>query len=156
MLFDSSQVDFISGKQAAELEPIITLTESGRYHLFPSERFDDAMICLEALYPDDFGDCSYGARSNESKKDQDVTPETMERVEQLPWIQKDRELNAYSHRYLDKLVSQLFPEEGQIEEARRDFRRRCDDRKPMEEVIPKVLTLKSRLRRAAKFIVKGY
>lgn len=158
ILFDSSQVDFISGVQNKGLELIRTRIKENKFHLFPMERFDDAMICLEKLYPEDFTDCSYGKRSNVSNKDQQVTEKDLEMIKQLPWIEKDRKLHQLSFTYIDQLMNELFLDADDLERARDDFKRRCHLRLEIKKVTKKktAIPFVQRIKRAAKIILKGY
>ncbi len=157
---DVSQEEFIRGSlPSMPIEDLVNL-DFGTYHLFPTERFDDAMICLEKLYPEDFKDCSYGKRSNESKKDQEVTEEDYKLIEQLPWIEKDRELHAFSFQYIDKLLETLFPSSIDLEEARKEFKLRCDRKrenvsKARKKHTSKKITFIQRIKAAVKVILRG-
>ena len=125
----------------------------GRYarqlHLFPTERFDDAMICLERLYPDHLVDCSYGTRANVSTKDQEMDREVKEMIESLPWMGKDRELHLLAEKELETTLGRIFPREGELEEAREHYERRClkKRRLPKRRVMSTYLRVRERFLR---------
>ena len=152
---DVSQEAFIRGSQPSQSLESLVQQDFGAYHLFPTERFDDALICLEKLYPEDFRDCSYGARSNKSKKDQEVTPVDIGKIEQLPWIAKDRALHAFAHSQIDVLISKIFPDEVNLSDAREDFAERCHRRQEVKAQQHSKQSLSQRLRSAARIIIKG-
>ncbi|XOV91169.1 MAG: hypothetical protein ACFHWX_13260 [Bacteroidota bacterium] len=160
LLFDGPQTDFIIGDSKSTLELVEKYIEAKQFHLFPMERFDDAMICLEKLYPQDFKDCSYGNRSNVSKRDQEVTDEIISRIEQLPWIEKDRNLHELSIQYLDSLIVELFPDKQDLEKARSDFQLRCEAKKASLEnkksATIKKLSFTQRVKSAGRILLKGY
>ena len=159
-LFDCSQIDFIVGNQKSNIDTVVSFTDSGVFHLFPLERFDDAMICLEKLYPEDFLDCSFGTKSNISTKDQEVTEKDIELIGQLPWIEQDRKLHEFSFQYVDGLLAKLFPSKADLELARSDFKDRCAVKLKMTESQRKAHKVKlpfaSRVKTAARIILKGY
>lgn len=125
---DVSQAEFLRGDLPAGPLPALLEQPFGPVHLFPAERFDDALICLERLYPTDFTDCSYGERANTSHRDQTVTQQHLDMIERLPWIAADRDLNRFSHECLDECLAGAFGGDGELEAAREDFTRRCRER----------------------------
>ncbi|MFO7606140.1 MAG: hypothetical protein R6W72_07570 [Desulfurivibrionaceae bacterium] len=151
---DVSQEEFIRGS----LKPLpfkdLLKLDFGTFHIFPTERFDDAMLCLEALYPEDFRDCSYGKRANASKKDQEVTSQDIEMIERLPWIEKDRELHKFAFEYLDNLLKTIYMSDDALEQARNDFKFRCEmkKKKEMKEGSTR-LPLMKRIKSAARILL---
>jgi hypothetical protein len=161
MLFDCSQVDFLMS-EISNLSSVIEYSRNYNYHLLPTERFDDYLICLEKLYPDHFRDCSYGERSNVSKRDQKVTSSDKELIERLPWIDKDRSLHKFSIEYLDGLIASCFASEAKFARARTDFRKRCDEKSSTRmnasrPVVgnPPPMPMGRRFKSAARIILKG-
>ena len=152
---DVSQEAFIRGALPSQAHESLVQQDFGAYHLFPTERFDDALICLEKLYPEDFRDCSYGARSNKSKKDQEVTPEDIGKIEQLPWIAKDRALHAFAHSQIEDLLGKLFPDEINLTVAREDFAERCLMRREVRPQLKRKQPLAKRIPSAARIILRG-
>jgi hypothetical protein len=133
---------------------------ASRIDYFPTERFDDAMICLEKLYPEELGDCSYEARMNRAERDQEVDRETLELIEQLPWMDRDRHLHSLAVAHIDELLARFFSQPGELDAYRDGFRRRCDQRCvsspfPAAKAQPQRMSLKRRIRVAARVLVKG-
>lgn len=128
---------------------------SGRLLLFPSDRMNDCLICLETLFPKHFSDCSYAYNQNVSKKDQELSPETLSKVGQLPWITQDRELYNFASQHIDSLLLQLFPVKANLTAAREDFARRCLTRREARPLSGSKKPLSKRLRSAARIILKG-
>lgn len=152
---DISQEAYIRGSQPSRSLESIVKQDFGKYHLFPTERFDDALICLEKLYPDEFRDCSYGERSNTSKKDQEVTTEDLDKIEQLPWIAKDRALHAFAHEQINSLMEELFPDEVSVAAAREDFAERCKSKREAKPDFQNKAPISRRIRSAVQTIFKG-
>jgi hypothetical protein len=151
-----SQEEFICGDLHMGQPSDIIKQPFGVFHLFPLERFDDAMICLEALYPVYFKDCSYAVRLNKSFRDQKIDTEIIKMIERLPWIERDRELHRFSRQYLDRLLEELFPGKETLERARSDFRKRCEDRKEAFGKTTAKMPIEKRLKRAARILIRGY
>jgi hypothetical protein len=151
-----SQEEFICGDLHMGQPSDIIKQPFGVFHLFPLERFDDAMICLEALYPAYFKDCSYAMRLNKLFRDQKIDTEIIKMIEQLPWIERDRELHKFSQQYLDRLLEGLFPGKETLERARSDFRKRCEDRKEAFGKTTAKMPIEKRLKRAARILIRGY
>ena len=161
MLFDCSQVDFLMAG-IADLNSVIEYSRNYNYHLLPTERFDDSLICLEKLYPAHFRDCSYGERSNTSPRDQKVTSEDLKLIERLPWIGKDRNLHKFSIAYLDELIESCFVSEDEFAAARTDFRKRCDEKSSTSlsgnmkaDGKTSAMPMGRRLKSAARIILRG-
>lgn len=100
--------------------------QSGRIVVLPTERFDDAAIWLERTYPEDFSDCSYVFR-NRSRRDQQVSEQLLkDMIEMMP---EDAQFHEQQSRAFDESFKSLFADESEMNEAREDFRRRCQRRK---------------------------
>jgi len=127
----------------------------GRLLLFPTSRMNDCLLYLENLYPDQFTDCSYASRQNVSKKDQELTPETLTKINQLPWMKLDRELYDFACQNFDASLQQLFPDEVNLSAAREDFAQRCLARRELKPQQQRKQPLVKRLRSAARIIIKG-
>jgi hypothetical protein len=151
-----SQEEFVCGDLHVGQPSDIIQQPFGVAHLFPLERFDDAMICLEALYPVYFKDCSYAVCLNKSFRDQKIDTEIIKMIERLPWIERDRELHRFSRQYLDRLLEELFPGKETLERARSDFRKRCEDRKEAFGKTTAKMPIEKRLKRAARILIRGY
>ncbi len=122
---DVPQDEFIRGHLAeSDFAQYLSLG-FGTYHLFATEYFDEAMILLENMYPDSFKDCSYGAKVNQSKRDQEVTPEILRKIARLPWIERDSRLHDFSMQYSEDLVKKVFNTPEEFKSARDNWLRRC-------------------------------
>lgn len=154
--YDVPQEEFIRGDWAPMPFQQFLHPDFGIYHLFPTERFDDAMLCLEALYPNDFKDCSYGSRSNVSKRDQKVTDKDLELIEQLPGIKKDRELCTFATEYLDNLLTEIFGSGDRLEIARANFKYRCEQKRNLaKDANNGRLSLTGRMKKAINILLRG-
>jgi hypothetical protein len=116
---------------------------------------NDCLIYLEKLFPNYFADCSYAGRQNVSKKDQELTPETLSKVNQLPWITQDRELYAFASQHFDASLEQLFPDKANLTAAREDFAKRCLVRREVRPQLKRKQPLAKRIRSAARIILRG-
>ncbi|MFO7606139.1 MAG: sulfotransferase family 2 domain-containing protein [Desulfurivibrionaceae bacterium] len=122
-----------------------------RLLLFPQDRFNDAMICLEKMFSQSFHDCSYGRKANVSTRDYELTEEDKTAVERLPWLSDDDELVAASHEFIDGLTRDLFPSKSSLETAREDFRKRCHKKYEQLNQLSKV-SFPSRVRLALRVL----
>jgi hypothetical protein len=156
ILFDVPQLDFIVGAGEGGMNMVTALTQAEQFHVFPMERFDDAMLCLEAMFPGDFGDCSYGQRSNEAN---DAVPDqdAVALAERLPWIPRDMTLHRFACDHLDGLIRQCFPDDDGLRAAREGFARRCEERLRRETAVvsPAPMPMVARIRAAARLLLKG-
>ena len=161
MLFDCSQIDFLMAGTAS-LDSVLEYSRKYEYHLLPSDRFDDSLICLEKLYPTHFRDCSYGERANTSSRDQKVTKEDLNLIEKLPWIDKDRGLYDFSIAYLEGLIERCFDTKEEFVAARSCFQKRCDQKtlsimnsKGQVAGKSRSMPMMYRLKSAARIILRG-
>jgi len=99
--------------------------EAGRLLLFPQDRFDESMVCLERLFSQSFCDCSYGAKSNVSLKDHTLSAQDIASIESLPWISEDEKLLSIAHDFLDDLIKAVFAVENEFETSKKQFLLRC-------------------------------
>lgn len=122
---DVSQYAFLLGDTPNVEFKEVLRNKSFDLQIFPTERFDDAMLCLERLYPADFKDCSYYRRVNQSIWDQEVTDKVRSLILQLPLIEEDKRLHQYSLTHLDDTLSSVFPSIESLDEARSSYKARC-------------------------------
>ena len=124
--FDDSQLDWLVGERYAQLDTVEAAVDSGQVLLFPTEKFDCAMVLLERLFPRDFSNCAYAARVNVSAKDinRDAKAERAA-AEILPWLSDDRSLHQLACANLDNLVAKAFPSDAEMHSALENFRGRC-------------------------------
>ncbi|MDB4778319.1 sulfotransferase family protein [bacterium] len=119
----NSQVYFLSnGKSSDELCEIEKIIEMGRAYLFPIERFDEACICMERLFPKNFLDLSY-VRANVSKRDATVTPD--EREFAFRYLKNDYPVFDLSNKFLDATLLSAFPSLEERATSLVEFKDRC-------------------------------
>ena len=109
--YATSQTAFLAGERGpAGVAKLAPLVAADRLLLLPTERFDDACLLLEALFPEDFTDCSYPGRMNVSRQDQDVTPDDRDAIRDL--VADDYEVLQLAREAFDQRFRALFPEGG--------------------------------------------
>ena len=119
----NSQISFLNGGVSSErLDEIETVLQTGRVLLFPIERFDEAVVAMERVYPACFPDMSY-VRANVSVRDGEVSSEDLEFVR--PYFSNDTPLWELSQRELDLFVGRAFPDAEERAAALEEFRDRC-------------------------------
>jgi hypothetical protein len=122
----NSQINFLSGGRSnTDLTLVQAAIDTGRAFLFPVERFDEACICLEKVYPDAFSDLSY-VLTNVSRKDEMVTPENREFIR--PFLASDLPLIELAHEQLDHLLKSAFASQIEGQTFLAEFRDRCSRR----------------------------
>ncbi len=122
----NSQIYFLNGgKSFSDLAVVNSALETGRAYLFPVERFDEACICLEQLFPEAFSDLSY-VLTNVSKKDEPVSQE--DRAFIRPHLAKDTPLVELSHQKLDQLLNLAYPTSIDRQTSLAEFQDRCSRR----------------------------
>lgn len=102
--------DLVDLAGAAGLEQITELVARDRLVLFPMTRFDEMMCWLEARWPDDFTDTTYGSRENPSRYDQSAAGaigKLLDRLRAHPALETDLHLHELAHRELDRQVGRL-------------------------------------------------
>jgi hypothetical protein len=130
-LLDSPQLDWLVGRTDAALEDVAPSVQAGRLLLFPTEDFDLACVLLETLFPDDFKDCSYGARVNVSAAAEDAGgDENDAAAEGLPWVAADRALHRLAKSNIDALAERVLGDPSERAEALAELARRCAERGP--------------------------
>ncbi len=122
----NSQVFFLSGgKSRRDLRLIHEAVATGQAFLFPVERFDEACLFLERMYPDAFPDLSY-VLANVSHKDAAISQEDREFVR--PLLADDVPLVELAHRELDACLARAFSSELDRQTTMAEFRDRCSRR----------------------------
>lgn len=105
-----------------DTDGIRALVDSGRLLPLPLERFDEALLVLQATFPDRFRDVRY-VRQNESKKDRAFDPALRARVvERMP---RDLALHALANSWLDAQIAQRFADRATFDSALAVHRGRC-------------------------------
>lgn len=119
----NSQIYFLNGGIGFEDMSIIEQAiATGRTHFYPIERFDEACICLERLYPTTFSDLSY-VLANVSKKDAEISAADRELARQ--YLQPDYPAIELAHRQLDETLRRAFHSQDDRRSALAEFRDRC-------------------------------
>jgi len=122
-----SQLCFLNqGRSDRDLTVVHQALATGRAFLFPVERFDEAAICLETLFPETFRDLSY-LPVNQAERTQDVAPEDLALVRRH--VSGDLPLYDLACQELERCLAQCFPRREDFEAARRDFQARGSVRK---------------------------
>lgn len=91
--------------------------------LFPLERYDEACVVLEAMFPRQCPDLSYAGRRNASERSA-PSPRVLELLSQ--WLQDDRETWALGNACLDAAVSEVTAQGASLEDRLLEFRMRCE------------------------------
>ena len=55
----------------------------GQLHLFPMEKFDEAVVTLNKLYPKEFADVSYSRSNVNKKKPSSISEHTKKEIEEI-------------------------------------------------------------------------
>jgi hypothetical protein len=96
---------FLGCGQPAQPAAVARLLDLGWAHVFPLERFEEAMLALEHAYPADFRDTSFTVR-NSAPRDTAADPAIRELVGKHSPL--DTALLALAHQHLDQLLNRLF------------------------------------------------
>ena len=116
----NSQVYFLNGGRSFDdMSLIETALESGQAYLFPIERFDEACICLEQLFPESFQDLSY-VMTNVSKKDTSIDPDDQLFV--ADYLSKDQPVWDLADRFLNATLDRAFDSTDEREARLTEFR----------------------------------
>lgn len=92
--------------------------------LFPLERFDEACLLLERVFPADFKSCHYQRVANRSKADQQPTDKSLSVLsEQLDAA--EFELHSRARDWIDRAIIKAWDVPSMRERAMIDFHRRC-------------------------------
>lgn len=122
----NSQVYFLNGGQSFDDMTLIqNALATGQAWLFPIERFDEACICLERLFPESFKDLSY-VRSNVSKKDTVIDPEDQLFV--ADYLSKDQPVWDLANRFLKETLKRAFANDDDRDATLAAFRELCGRR----------------------------
>jgi hypothetical protein len=124
---------FILGGSHSEggIQTIKDRAKNGHLICLPTERFDEACILLERLFPNDFKDCSY-AHYNVSKQKSTVSDKQTATISEF--MKLDFRLLEFANQYLDSSLKSVFKDLGEFRTYRDDFRRRCDLQKRRQRI----------------------
>ncbi len=119
----NSQIYFLNGGRSFDDMTLIhEALKTGQVYLFPIERFDEACICLERLFPTMFSDLSY-VKANVSKKDATISDD--EKAFVYEYLKLDYPLFELAHQEMDKCLEKAFSSEDDRRTALADFTDRC-------------------------------
>ena len=122
----NSQIYFLNnGRSKEDMQVIRNSLDSKRAFLFPIERFDEACICLERLYPLQFADLSY-VRANVSTRDTGISEE--EHAFALRYLKHDYPVFDLSKNFLDQTLERAFNSIEDRDAALEEFQDRCSRR----------------------------
>lgn len=122
----NSQIYFLNGGQGnEEMQVIENAIATGQTFLFPIERFDEACICLEKLFPNAFKDLSY-VKTNVSKRDLEISKEDRKFVQS--YLENDYAVFDLAKEQIESCLNNAYPSEQERESALEDFRDRCSRR----------------------------
>lgn len=97
----------------------------GKLHMFPIDRFDESLVLLKKLYPNDFSDISY-SRTNVNKSRPEKDEEAIkERIAKLEF--KDQILYELAQKHMESAVDTHFAE-GELEAGLKRHNRKCKTR----------------------------
>lgn len=119
----NSQIYFLNGGvDNRSLLSIEAAIETGQTFLFPIERFDEACICLEWLFPAVFSDLSY-VRVNTSNRTESIEPVDRDFISGQ--LQFDLPVVELANRQLDRHLASAFATAEEQLSALAEFRDRC-------------------------------
>ena len=122
----NSQTYFLNnGKSLEDMSLIQQSLATEKCYLFPIERFDEACVCMEQLYPDQFSDLSY-VRANVSKRDAKITEE--EHSFAFQYLKNDYPVFELANKFLDETLEKAFPSAKERSSALTEFQDRCGRR----------------------------
>ena len=122
----NSQIYFLNGGRSFDdLTLINQAVNSGQAYLFPIERFDEACISLEQLFPNCFKDLSY-VRTNVSKKDTTIDPDDLQFVAE--YLKKDQAVWDLANRFLNETLKRAFHSPGDAQQRLEEFKELCGRR----------------------------
>ncbi len=113
---------FFLGRGKPNPDFVAKLVELGWAHVFPSDRYEEAMLVLERAYPLDFRDCSYKIQNQSPRDEVEISRELRAKFEAATRL--DAEIVALSNHHLDSLLTKYFPTPAALETARAELRQR--------------------------------
>ena len=122
----NSQIYFLNGGKANDkIEVIAAAIATRKTCLFPIERFDEACILLENIFPETFTDLSY-VRINTSNRKEAIEAADRSFVQDL--LADDFALTELANQELDRWLQKAFDTDQRRESALVDFKDRCSRR----------------------------
>ena len=122
----NSQIYFLNGGRSFDdMSLIQSAIATGQAYVFPIERFDEACIALERLYPDSFQDLTY-VKTNVSKKDTVIDEEDRQFV--AGHLATDQPLWDFSSECLEAALKQAFDSLDARQTRLEEFRETCSRR----------------------------
>ena len=122
----NSQIYFLNGGRSFDNMTLIEeAMATGQAYVFPIERFDEACICMERLFPESFKDLSY-VRTNVSKKDTTIDPDDQLFV--ADYLAKDQPVWDLANHFLNQTLERAFASEDERVTRLEEFRELCGRR----------------------------
>ena len=130
--FFDFQTRFLTAQEptASGVQKILDLVRSGNLILAPLERFIDACLVLENVFPDDLRNTAFTKSHMQSPREQAIPPKLEERL--LDCNPHDQQLYEVACSLFEKKTNALFSGPEGLETAKRDFARRVDILKKQE------------------------
>ena len=120
-----SQLHQLTGYRGNEgLDRVKAFLETEQVFLAPIERYDEACLLLERLFPDSLPDCRYQAVRNRSVADQEIDEPTRELL-RAELGEPEFELSSIADQRLSRQLLEKLPDAGQRDEALGEYRQRC-------------------------------
>ena len=121
-----SQLSQLCGARGQSgFEQVQQVANSDQVLLFPVERFDDACVVLERLFPQELGDCRYSQKINQTRPGANLSEECHKRLQQA--IEPEEfELTRWADEQLDLLLARLFTSPSQYTKALVEFKKKCE------------------------------
>lgn len=122
----NSQIYFLNGgEDDCSLNVVEQAIATDKTFLFPIERFDEACICLEKLFPETFNDLSY-VRINTSNRQDKIEESDREFVSEM--LAKDFPVTQLADHELNNCLQKTFDSLQDRTTALADFQDRCSRR----------------------------
>lgn len=132
--FCNAQYRYLYGESTGDdgFTKIKKLSQSGKLLLAPVERFEDACLLLEKIYPQYFINNAFGRRSNASTKAEQVPAKLECLLKEQNRV--DMELLNIANQLFDESFNQYFSSTSELNLARAKFQSRCSKIRLVEKV----------------------
>lgn len=117
--------NYQSRNLSISVEALKEQLSAGKLHLFPLDRYDEALIALKNLYPEDFKDVSYSRRNVNADKPETTSDSLRARIAEVET--EDQIRYELANHHLNSVLEQTF-EEGVLIEQLRRHKRKCKTR----------------------------
>ena len=135
-----AKLDWSVGGDDSSLDEVEKAVETKKLVLFPQSRFDDSMLILELMFPENFKDCSYSQKVNtsalqsnhstqHSKCEDSECPSLYGYAGHLPWIKKDEQLYKLACHQLPAYIEECTDLSSDFIDQKILFDDRCKKRR---------------------------